>query len=303
MTDGEVRGRRLLILGAALGIGLTAYGLLTSRAEAPSPEDAVAVVNGQPLSREAFDRFVTAVAKERRAAELSTEERERILDRLIDEELLLQHGIGLGLARHEPTARRVIVQSVIASVTASAEAFDPSEADLRDYHARNSDRFVRSGRVVVQAFSIPVVAGSEAEARALAAGVTEALRAGASPVRVVAEFPGVELPPLPGGPLPHETVRRYLGPTAALRSQDLPAGSTSEPFRTSRGYLVLRVVERRADAAPAFEDVAEAVRAEWTRSQGEEALARFLTDLREAAELDRIDPRTDSAGGEEPGRP
>ena len=40
---------------------------------------------------------------------------------MVDEELLLQRGISLGLHRHEPTARRSIVSSLIASVTADAE--------------------------------------------------------------------------------------------------------------------------------------------------------------------------------------
>ena len=287
--DAERRGARLLVVGAMLGMALTAWGLVGSSAPPPSLAGAVAVVNGQRLPRETFDRLVAAVRDERRTAVLSLEDRQRILDRLVDEELLLQYGLGLGLARHEPTARRVILQAVIASVTGAAEAVDPSEADLREYYARNPDRFVRSGRLVLEVAAVSLADRSEPEARSLAGRVAAAWAAGTPLARLQTDLPGVTTPRLPGGPLPAETIRRYLGPTAALRAQALAAGEVSPPFRASARYLVLRLVERKREHVPAFEEVADQVRAEWTRSRGEAALARFVDDLRAAADLEMVD--------------
>jgi hypothetical protein len=290
LDPAERRGRRLLVLGAVAGIALTAWGLLGSDARESTPDDAVAVVNGQPLSRDAFERFVDAVAAERRTAALPLEERQRILDRLVDEELLLQYGIGLGLARHEPTARRMIVQSVIASVTGAAEDVEPSEADLRDYYAAHPDRFVRPGRIVVEALVAPVGGErSDEAARAAAEKAARRLADGAALGGVVEAVDGVQRARLPGGPLPVETLRRYLGPTAALRARELEPGRVSEPFRASAGYLVLRGVRRSDDVVPPFEAVVDSVRAEWIRSRGEEALRRFLDDLRAAADLRQAD--------------
>jgi len=302
----ERRGRALLWAGVVLGMALTAWGLVGSSPAPPSRDDAVAVVNGQPLSRAAFDRFVAAVSQER-GEPLPPVERQRLLDRLVDEELLLQHGLGLGLARHEPTARRVIVQSVIAAVTGAAEDVEPSEAQLRDYHARNPERFVRSGRLVVEALAVPVRdRQAEEEGLALAQRVAEGLADGADPTALAAAFEGVEVPPLPGGPLPVETVRRYLGPTAALRAQELIPGAVSTPLRASAGWLVLRLRDRQDERIPSYEEVERQVRAEWTRAQGEEALRRFLADLRAAAELEQADLALDggaSGVGAEPGTP
>ena len=97
-----------------------------------APADAIALVNGQPLSRESFARFTAAIAAERRSTTLDAAERRRLLERMIDEELLLQRGIALGLDRYEPTARSSIVSALIASVTADAEIGEPDEATLRD---------------------------------------------------------------------------------------------------------------------------------------------------------------------------
>jgi len=290
----ERRGVQLLVVGALLGIALTAWGLVGSSAAPPGLEGAVAVVNGQPLPRQAFDRLVAAVAQERRTAALSLEDRQRILDRLVDEELLLQYGLGLGLARHEPTARRVILQSVIASVTGAAEAADPREADLREYYARNPDRFIRSGRMVLEVAGVPLADRPEPEARRLAVRAAQALAAGTSLAALRTELPVVTAPPLPGGPLPPETIRRYLGPTAAVRAQALAPGEVSEPFRASTRYLVLRLVERQPERVPDFEEVSDQVRAEWVRSRGEAALSRFVADLRAAADLETVDLAAES---------
>lgn len=284
-SHAERRGRRLLAAGAVLGIGLAAAGLLGSGSERADLGDAIAVVNGQPLPRDAFERFVAAVEAERRTAELPLAERQRLLDRLVDEELLLQHGIGLGLARHEPTARRVIVQSVIAAVTGAAEAREPESAELREFHARHPERFVWPGRVEIEALSVPVADGEDAAARERAAEVAAALAGGRPLEELRAAWTDVAVPPLPGGPLPLETVRRYLGPTAALRAAELEPGVVSEPFRAASGYLVLRVLARAPEQVLPFEEVAEQVRAEWLREQGEQALVRFLADLRAAADL------------------
>jgi len=291
MSGSDRRARRLLAAGAALGILWTAWGVVRSGDEGAAGEGsaaAVARVNGQPLPREAFERFTAAVAAERGRAELDPEERRRLLQRMVDEELLLQHGIGMGLARHEPTARRMIVQSVISSVTGAAEDAEPDEAALRDYHARHAERFVRPGRFAVDAWLAEVDGDADGEARARAEALARGLRAGGDVA--AAASPGISRPPLPGGPLPLETVRRYLGPTAALRTRELEPGEVADPFRASAGYLVLRLRERTPDHTPPFETVRDTVRAEWLRSRGEAALADFLAELRAAADVRVADP-------------
>lgn len=296
----ERRGRLLLVAGALGGIVLAAVGIVDRGPSAPTGDDAVAVVNGQPLPRESYERFIAAVAEERRTASLPLEERQRVLDRLVDEELLLQHGIGMGLARHEPTARRVIVQSVITAVTGAAEAREPDPDELRDYHARHPERFTRPGRVVVEALIVPVGARDEDAAARARAGEVAAFLAqdgGRAPADALERWPELVAPPLPGGPLPIETVRRYLGPTAALRARELAPGALAEPFRAGAGYVVLRVRARTPDRVPPFEEIADSVRAEWTRDQGEQALRRFLDDLRAAADVEIADLSDDPGGG------
>lgn len=280
---GDARAVFLLVTGAVAGIALAAFGILRS-GEAPSslPPDAVALVNGQPISGDAFAEFVGAVAAERRLLELDPEEKARLLDRMVDEELLLQRGLELGLARYERTARRAIVAAVVAAVTADAEATEPEEAALRRFFAESSERFLRPGRVGVDVAFVSVRARPEAAAFRHAADLAARLRAGEDAAAVAAA--GDVLPtPLPSTPISLDELRATLGPSAALAAERLAPGATSEPVRGAAGYAVLRLRERQPGVAPAFEEVRQEVRAEYLRSVGERALADYLRELRAGA--------------------
>jgi len=283
--EGDRLGAALLVAGAVLGIGLAAWGLARSGAPAEVPAGAVAVVNGEPISAEAFRRFADAVAAEREEPALAPAERHRLLERMIDEELLLQRGLALGLARHEPAARRAIVSAVIAALTAEAEAGEPSEAALRDFYAKNGQRFARTPRLEVDAAFVAGGGGPEETARERAARIARRLRAGDPFAEVSEELGDRPTAPVPGGPLPVETLRRYVGPTAARTAERLAVGEVSEPVRGVGGYHVLALRGRLPGRIPPFESVREQVRAEYLRSLGEEALRRTLVELRDDAEI------------------
>ncbi len=283
------RALALLALGAAVGVLLAGWGIARSGDVAGGiPDGAIAVVNGQPISAEAFDRFAAAVAEERRRGPLAVEERRRLLDRMIDEELLLQRGIDLGLARHEPTARRSIVSALIATLTADAESREPSEAELREHYEEARERFTRPGRLNVEAAFVSARGRGDERARDAADEVARRMHAGESTDAVAAELGDVPAAPLPRGPLPVETLRQYLGPTAAFAAQALTPGEVSDPIRGLGGYHVLRLVEHTPGSVAPFEEIRDQVRASYMRSLGERALAKTLEDLRAGSAL-RID--------------
>jgi hypothetical protein len=241
-------------------------------------------VNGQPIAAEAFQRFADAVASERREA-LGLEDRRRLLERMIDEELLLQRGIELGLARHEPTARRSIVAAVIASVAQDPAGEEPDEAALRAFHAEQAERFTRAGRMAVDAAFVSLRDRSEQEAWNRAAEIARRTRAGEAFAEARAELGDTPAAPLPGGLLSSETLRRYLGPTAALAAERLAPGEPSDPIRGVGGYHVFVVRERVPGAVAPFAEVRAQVRREYLRARDEQALRETLEALRDEARI------------------
>ena len=131
--------RRFAVSAVAIAALLAACGDVDSGArKAIPPRDVVAVVNGQAIARGAFERYVESAADGGEIASVDAEARRRLLLRMVDEELLLQRGIELGLHRRDPAARRAILSAVIASVTSEGEAGEPDEATLRSHYEGNA---------------------------------------------------------------------------------------------------------------------------------------------------------------------
>jgi parvulin-like peptidyl-prolyl isomerase len=138
--------RTEIFYAIAGGLGLAAA--LIGAAGAPRLEatnEAAAVVNGVPIPREALARAVLALESDSRNAVTSKREA-AVLERLIEEEVLVQHGVGLGLAETDLAARRALVQSVLALAMAERAGAEPTEAQLRRFHRENAGFFAPAQR-------------------------------------------------------------------------------------------------------------------------------------------------------------
>jgi len=275
------RPRLLLGLGAALGLALAAIDLVgVPRASSTLTEGAIATVDGVPVQVVDYERALTALAADRRTP-LDAADRSRVLDRLIDEELLVQKGLDLGLVRRDRRVRADIVASVVESVVAEAATREPSEAEVQDFFAQHQDLFARPGRVRVRQILVRVTAStSDESARERALTAAQRLRAGEEFAAVTSTLGDAPIAELPAGKIDPSTLREYLGPTVARAVDELALGAPSDPIRSSAGYHVVEVLEREPDHAPALAEVASEVRAELRRRNEDDALRAYVNDLR-----------------------
>jgi peptidylprolyl isomerase len=288
----QVRARRLLLLGALAGLGAAAASLLGPSPQAGRiPDDAVARVNETLIRTDEYLRLLAAVEADRRTP-LGDEDRVRVLDRLIEEELLVQHALALGLARSDRRVRADLVSAVLGSLAAASDGVEPDTDEIEAFYAENQGFFAGPGRLWVRQVFVAVDGEGDEAARQRAALASERLRAGDAIERVRAELGSPEVAPLPDTPLPPTKLREYLGPTALLASLDLEPGATSEPVRSAQGYHVLTLVERDPGGAPALEEIVPQVRAELRRRTDDRLLRERLDQLRAAADIAvRPDPR------------
>jgi len=287
--EGEAVGRRttvLLALGAALGIAAAVASLTEVRsARSRLPDEVVAQVNGVAIRRPDFLRAVGALASDRRT-ELTEADRRHVLDRLIDEELLVQYGVDLGLVRSDRRVRGDLVSAVLAAQVASVDDFEPAEDELRAYYAEHGDFFGNPGRLRLAVLSVrgePVRAQDEAEARAREAAT--ALRGGEDFDAVASRLGDVMVAPLPDGYLPPAKVREYVGPAVAAAAMALRPGEVSEPIASGGGVYVVRLIDREAGQRPPLADVEPQVRAEMKRRAGDDAVRAVLERLRHEGEV------------------
>jgi hypothetical protein len=279
------RARWLLALGTALGIAMAGGGLVQS-ARLPGRALAagdVARVNDVPIRAESLERLVAGLAADKRSP-VTEADRARVLDRLIEEELLVQRAQEVGLVESEPGVRKALVSALLDSVVADAESGEPDEGELRRFFEERRGYFGAGARLRVERLEFRSRAGGPTpRERALAA--LDALAAGEAVAAVQARLADEPALPIPDLMLPTTTLREYVGPETLDALLSAEAGRWEGPFESAGAAELVRVVERRAAEAPAYEAVAPQVLAEWRRRAADRALREYLDLLRGEADV------------------
>jgi parvulin-like peptidyl-prolyl isomerase len=239
-------------------------------------------VNGVAIRRDDYLRALGAVAGDRRAA-IDDATRQRVLDRLIEEELLLQRGLALGLARNDRTLRAELVTATMGLLASSPS--EPTAPELRAFYDAHREYFTEPGRVRARQILIRTEGRPEEASRTRATDAARRLRAGEPFDTVRAAVGDEEIAPLPDTLLPAAKLREYVGETAMTAVLERDAGETTDPVRSSMGFHVLQVTERTPPWVPVFDDVVDRVRTEQRRRADDATLRAALTGLRHAADV------------------
>lgn len=279
----------LLAAGAAAGIALAVASLVASPGSGRVPEGLVARVNGVAIRVAEFERAEAALAADRRTP-LREADRRYVLDRLVDEELLVQYGMSLGLARTDRRIRGDFVSSVIAAQVASVDGVEPSAAAVEAFYRENQAFFSTPERVRARSLwvqGVPTRSREAAVARAREA--VRRLRSGEPFERVDSELGDPQVAPIPDALLPPAKLREYAGPTALASVEALAVGEVSEPVASAGGFRVLELVDRVPGRVPELGAVEAQVRAELKRRAGDAAIRRLLGDLRAQGDVEVVD--------------
>lgn len=254
----------LLLLGMLAGVASMGLGL--ARQQQPLPRGIAAQVGEREIS-ETEVQSTLASLKRAGFAEVS---RRTVLDRMVDEELLLQEALRLDLHHKDRRLRAGLVRDVIDASNAALSDKPPSDAALRQHYQKNPDRFASAAKLELE---LAWFRGPGAEADATLAH--QLWQSGQYP-QGNAE---VALP-LPDGLVPVTKWREYLGAAITDGLATLPEGSVSEAFRWDEAWGVAKIRRRQSAAPPPFESVKAQVLADYHRRQSEARLRDLLSTLR-----------------------
>lgn len=277
MADAPERMRfreGLLAAAAALGLAAALYAALGGPA-LRAPAGAAALVGDRTITEEDLARALSALEADKRAP-LTPQDRAFALERLIEEELLVQRGLELGLARDDPAARKALAQAMVEFAALQASARSPSEKELRAFHAGRPRLFASAPSLKLKA---ALVANTDA---ATAAFLAKAAAAGFD--AAAADGAPAPLPPVWLGP---EDIAQLIGPSAAAAALAAAPGAVAGPVRLGPHAAFVLVTERREGEIAGFDDVRPAVEAAWRRHAEEEALSAYLADLKRRARIVR----------------
>ena len=275
---GGRRGRALLAAGAAAGLAAALWGALGPPARDRVGGDVIATVNGVAIGRTDYERALGSLVADKRSP-VTTADQRRVLGNLIDEQLLVDRGLELGLGEQDIAVRKALIDAMIQFAVAGAAAREPDDGELRRYYAERPQLVQSDAELRVRVVSFPSrdAARVEAMRQALLGGATfdaASRDAGAEPVAV----PDTLLPP--------GKLADYAGPAVRDAALAMTAGDVAGPLDVGGVPSFVLLVERTTPAAPPFEQVRDVVAEEWRRRQSEAALAQYIASLRRSAVID-----------------
>ena len=101
-----------LLLGGFFGLVFAGYGIFNKNdANVSISQDAIAVVNKTPIMMESYLRALDRYQNDSKDS-LSDDDKSWVLQRLIEEELLVQRGFSLGMVTTDNDVRGAIVRTV-----------------------------------------------------------------------------------------------------------------------------------------------------------------------------------------------
>lgn len=231
----------------------------------------IAKIDDRAISRAKYDSYLGSVAQSRKAG-LIDSDAYNILERMIDEELLIQRAFDLGMLENDSEIRSTIIQKMIGSIIADAKNLRFSKNDLQKFFAENQDFFAPSPKLHLIKLSF----STSNENQALQAQ-NMLLNGDLISARSLAE---VDVIQLPNTLLPTMKIREYIGPYLTQEALKLEDGQVSKILKLDDKLHVLVVIKKLKESAEPFEEIYDEVESEFIRQKGEELLDDYLADLR-----------------------
>ena len=265
-----------LLVGMLAGLSAALFSLLGSSGGITLPEGAIARVNERFIGREDYARAVAGVVADG-GQTLSAAQRRRVLDRLIDEELLVQYGLDQGLARNDRRVRADLVSAVIEAKSVAAETRVISDAEVRAFYEQHEAYFKRPQQLRVAVLRL--------QDASQATALRKRWQAGASLEQMRANGGVTLLAHVPDALVPLSNLQQLIGASLTELAATLPAGQVSEVVQLNNQAHLLSVLER-VDTTPALDEIQDAVKAEIRRRGAEASVREALDRMRE--ELDVV---------------
>jgi hypothetical protein len=277
-VSGAPRAARLWLgAGALLGVLLAVKGVVHRGPGGALPPGVVALVGEAPITEAEFARAVAAVESDRRDHQADPALRAHVLDRLIEEQLLVDGAFALGLPTRDARLRGQVASAMLEALVGDSLAA-PGEVALRAFHASHAASFTRRGR---QAVEVLFFRGDGGQQRAEAA---RARLAAGEPLGVLRPDADALAVPVPASPLPAAKLADYLPPAAVRGVSALPVGGVLVLPVEGAVYLV-RLAERQDGEQAQYEEMKDEVLAEWRHDADDQRLRRWLDQRRSATRV------------------
>ena len=276
-----MNNKTLLILGIVFGLCLILLGIVLPKNKIED-KNVVVSVNGHPIFQSDWDLALQALAMNKRN-EITKEDQLLVLERLIDEQLLLQRGLEIDLPQTEGMVRKAIVNAMIDKVVVEGQVSTINEEELNSFYEDNKDFFSGHSEVHIKRIFIEYRSQEEDEKRL--DKIRELLIDGEDFDFVEAEYGDYILPEIPNMLLPIKKLKDYLEPDLVTMVLNMQPGQITSEIETVNGFIFIYMLSSIRGEEKTFEAVKEQVSNEYKRRNDEISIQNYMEWLREKSEI------------------
>ena len=125
-----------LILGLGLIIGIVLAAMTIVKKNNIDDQNYAAKIEDRFIPYERYQMQLEGLANDKRSP-LTLEDKAYVLERMIEEELLIKRAIDLGMLENNPMARGTIVQQMIKNIVIEGSRKEPEEDELTKFFEEN----------------------------------------------------------------------------------------------------------------------------------------------------------------------
>ncbi len=271
-----------ILVGVIGGLVLVFISLVESRLNPETSKNVVALVNGRPIDRVVFDTMFRRLNSERKGLNQSFVDKTTVLERMIEEELLVQRGIELGLPYSDKITRGYLIQNMINLVTKEASNLTPDDSTLEAFYKNNKALFTQADRLSVVFIYIKGINDNSLEKanqiKTLWSSNEKQLPAGDPPPI-----------PLPKGYHGLKKLADYIGTEYTESLALLNIGEVSQPFPYLNGLLMGKITGKRHTNAPEYNAIKKQALIAYRKEKADLKMKEYLKQLKLGSEIETYD--------------
>ena len=268
---------KLLLLASIIGTFLAIYSIMeTNKNFSSLPDNIIATVNDKIIPIDKYQTVINLIQNDKRD-ELTKADREMVLDRIIEEELLVQYAYKNGFLEADDLLRKSIVRSVVDSIVEQALSVVPAEEDLLKFYEANQQIFTTDEKYRI------VILSSKNRSDIDEGKVIWQSNYDLTLLRQT--FKRIDRLDIPTGFISKIRLGTLIGPLLRDKVLSLQVGETSEVLKTIYGYSIVTLVDKKDRVIPEFKEISEIVLQEYKRQQREEILEELLKDLKRQSDI------------------
>ena len=268
---------KLLLISMFLGTVIAIISIIeTNNDYINLPDDVIATVNDVIIEREKLDTVINLIGGDKRGG-YTDKDQILALERIIEEELLVQYAYKNGFLSADDNIRKTIIRSVIDTIVEQTISIMPEKETLQEFYKSHQEIFTTSEQVKIVILNINNLDDANAIKKIWVETNNETL--------ILNTIDNITKSNTPNGYIPIFTLPRLIGPKLAKTIGILELNEISLPIETSSGYSLAILKDRKAKQTPSYEEVKEAVLKEYRRRSRDELLSTLLDELKQKAEI------------------